>query len=253
VFVQEWDVGWGERETFVKEFCALGGQVTQVGVSFFNPDHPDADVKLVPRNVDGVAVFAPSLLGPAAFLTGLAHSLHDPARQMVVGPSVVDDPDLMRATRRALTGVVASSELPDAGRSPVMRAYQRAMAQTFPGIPADSARSAIVLGYRNAVEFLARGLQRAGGDPTRLPAALATLHTNLTGAPMHLDANRQVVGTTTIVKIGPPPKAQSDPGLIPLATIPNVDESTGGLVAPSVQTKFGPVACRRATPPPWSR
>ena len=52
-----WDAGWGSRDAFTAEFCALGGDVAaHVGVDFFDPK--GSEVARVPRDVDGVAVFA---------------------------------------------------------------------------------------------------------------------------------------------------------------------------------------------------
>ena len=252
VAVGDWDVGWGARDAFVTEFCALGGRVTsQLARAPFDPQGRDA--ALVPRDIDGVAVFAPAFFGPARFVQRLARRLGDPPHRMVVGPSIADDPDLLRATRSALAGVVASSATPPPERSPALRAYQRAMARAFPGIPGDAARSELVLGYRNAVEFVARGLQRASGDPARLPGTLIRLRTDLLGVPVSLDGNHQAVVTTTIVRIGRRTVSAADPGLTQLASVPGVDQSIGGLLAPSLSTRFGQAPCRRATPPPWSR
>jgi branched-chain amino acid transport system substrate-binding protein len=252
VVTGDWDVGWGGRDAFVSEFCALGGRVTsQFARAPF--DARGADVERVPRDVDGVAVFAPALFSPARFLQRLAGRLGSPARRMLVGPSVVDDPDLLRATRRALAGVVGSSAVSARERSPALRRYLRAMARAFPGVASDTARGQLVRGYRDAVELVARGLERAGGDPARLPRALAGLRIDLVGGPVRLDQNRQAVVTTALVRIGGRPGGGGDAGLTPVGSAAAVDQSVGGLLAPSLATRFGPTPCRRAAPPPWSR
>jgi hypothetical protein len=93
-----WDAGWLGRDAFAAEFCSLGGTVTkQIAVEVpFDP--AGRDVRRVPRDVDGVAVFAGQFFGPTEFLKQLARRVADPAREIVVGPGVVDEPGLLQAT-----------------------------------------------------------------------------------------------------------------------------------------------------------
>jgi branched-chain amino acid transport system substrate-binding protein len=246
-----WDGGWGERAAFVAEFCALGGRVTaQVQRDAFDP--AGGDVRAVPRNVDGVAVFAPALFGPAGFLDRLSRRMHDP-RRMVVGPTTVDDPDLLRPAAPALAGVTASSFLPATDRSPAMRAYLRAMRRTFPQVPADTARGDLVLGYRTAVETLMRAVVRAHGDRAGLPAALAAVTTDLPGGAQRLDANHAAVVTPAIVRIGRPARHGALPALTQVGSVPGVDQSIGGLLSPAAIPGSTDPTCRRAAPPPWAR
>jgi branched-chain amino acid transport system substrate-binding protein len=246
-----WDEGWGERDAFTAEFCALGGRVTRQLQPFPAFDTHGRDVRAIPRRVDGVAVFSMSLFTPGGFLNRLRQRTHDP-RRIVVGPSVVDDPDLLGRSAAALAGVTGSSFLPATGRSPAMTAYLRAMRRTFPQVPAATTRTDLVLGYRTAVETLARGLEAAHGDPARLPAALAALTTDLPGGPQRFDADHSAVVAPTIVRIGRAPRDGALPPLTQLETMPGVDQSIGGLLAPGrVPGSIDP-ACRRAPAPPWA-
>jgi branched-chain amino acid transport system substrate-binding protein len=241
-----WDSGWGERDAFVAEFCSLGGRVTSQ-LSTYPSGLSGRDAARVPRDVDGVAVFIQGVYGPSDFLEGLARHERDP-RRIVVGPTVVDEPDLLRSVARPLDGVVGSSFLPAA--SAPMNAYLRAMG---PGVPSPVARSDVVLGYRNAVEVVARALEGAKGDPARLPAQLAVVHTELPGGPQRLDTRHQAVVATSIVRIGAPAARSAAPTLAPVATTPGVDQSVGGLLAPSLVPGSQGATCRRTTPPPWAR
>lgn len=223
VVLFNWDSGWGARSAFVGEFCALGGNIeSQIEVEGFDP--AGADVAKVPRDVDGVAVFAPAITDPGGFLRRIAGRYHDPSRHLLVGPMVVGDPTLLRTTRRALTGVSGSS-FNDPGR---LRAYLRAYARAFPGIPAEVAGSELVTGYHDAVKALLAGLEAADGRGSRLPAALDDLRVSLLGGPVHLDDNRQAVISTSLVRIAPP--AEPAPGLRLERTVPEVDQSVGGVL-----------------------
>jgi len=243
------DAGWGERDAFVAEFCALGGRVTtQLQPLPFDP----RDAARIPRDVDGVAVFSESLFAPAPFLEAVVRRMRDP-RRIVVGPTTVDDPDVLRLAAPALVGVTGTSFLPPAQRSAALRSYVRAMRKTFPQVPADTARADLVLGYRTAVETLARALKRAHGDPQRLPASLAAITTDLPGGAERLDANHSAVVAPSIVRIGRPPARGALPALTQVRSVPGVDQSIGGLLAPASSPSTVDPACRRAPPPPWAR
>ena len=251
VAFSQWDAGWGERDAFMAEFCALGGRVTaQVGPAAFAPS--GRDVAQVPRDVDGVAVFTQALFTPAGFVDRLSRRLGDP-RRIVVGPTTVDDLDLLRATGPALAGATGASFLPAVGSSRALRSYLAAIHRTFPGVTAHTARSDLVLGYRTAVETVARALARAGGDPARLPAALARVSTDLPGGAERLDARHSAVVASSIVRIGRPARTGGDPTLTQIGTVSGVDQSIGGLLPAQLSPSTRQTACRRAPPPPWAR
>ena len=141
-----WDAGWGARDAFAAEFCAAGGQLGgQLEVDFFDPH--GRDLARVPRDVDGFAVFATAFSGPGPFLRRLARRTGDPARRILVGPGIADDPALLADTGGALAGIGAASNV-DPAR---MRAYLDAFARAFPGVPARIAAGEQVSGYRDAV------------------------------------------------------------------------------------------------------
>jgi hypothetical protein len=165
--------------------------------------------------------------------------MEDPARQLVVGPGVADAPGMLRATATALAGVVSASHVDPARMGDYLRRYQRA----FPGASPGTARSEAVTGYRDAVEGLLQALERAGGDTERLPAELARLRLELLGGPVRLDENGQAVTSTSLVRIGAPAGAGEEPVLTPLGRIDDVDQSVGGLLAPSHSPSTRPPTC----------
>jgi branched-chain amino acid transport system substrate-binding protein len=244
--VASWDPGWGERDAFMAEFCALGGRITkQVSpIGPFDPTGKDADG--APRDVDGVAVFAMSFFGPARLIQRLTRARRDPARSILVGAAVADDPTLRAAVGRSLAGVTASSFV-DPLR---MRAYRRAYARAFPGAPLDIATSELVTGYRDAVEALMQAFTRAGGDKSRLMPALGRLRVDLLGGPVRLDAHRQAIISSRLVRL--PADPQAPPRV--LQTIPGVDQSVGGLIARKNSPVYFPPSCKRSSRrPPWAR
>jgi branched-chain amino acid transport system substrate-binding protein len=244
------DGGWGNRDAFTAEFCALGGRVTSHVVPAYNGfmfDPKGRDVARVPRDVDGVAVLAAGFVsGPNPFFKRLARRVGDPARHIVVGPFTVDDPVTLKAVGGALGGVVAASDLDPEPR----REYLRAFADAFPGVSVTLADSWVVGGFHDGVEAVLRGIERSGGDTRRLPAALAQLRIDLLGGPIRLDGARQAVVTSRLVRIG----RTGEPSLTPVRSIPDVDQSLGGLLDPTASPSDRPPRCRRGKgPPPWAR
>ena len=236
IVLADWDAGWLARDAFVAEFCALGGTIAKhVAAPTFDPG--GRDVRRVPRDVDGVAVFAGQFFGPARFLQRLARRADDPAREILVGPGVTNDPGLLRATAASLDGVAGSSYV-DPGR---MRSFLRAYARAFPGTPVDVAGSELVTGYRDAMEALLQSLERADGENARLKRELGGLRIDLLGGPVRLDDHRQAVVSTSLVRIG----AGADPVLTPMLRKDSVDQSIGGLLDSSLSPSDRPAACTR--------
>jgi branched-chain amino acid transport system substrate-binding protein len=251
VAASTWDTGWTERDAFVAEFCALGGEVVaQMSRIGFDPD--GRDVADVPRDVDGVAVFSPAAFGPEGFVARLARRLHDP-RRIVVGPSIADDPDLLRSMAGSLAGATAGSFLPAVESSTALRSYLSAMRRTFPTIPSSTARNDLVLGYRTAVETVARAIEHADSRTSRLAPELRRFTGDLPGGARRLDANGSAVIASSIVRIGRPPRDGADPRLTQVGGVPAVDQSIGGLLAPALSPSSAGASCRSAAPPPWAR
>jgi branched-chain amino acid transport system substrate-binding protein len=248
VVLGNWDVGWLGRDAFVAEFCSLGGTIAdQVAVDLFDPAGRDID--RVPRDVDGVAVFAGQFFGPSGFLKRLARRAQDPAREIVAGPALMNDPTTLRATSHALAGVAGTSYL-DPLRA---RAYLREYSRAFPGVPTSLASGELVTGYRDAVEAILRALEHGEGSTARLPAELRRLHVRLLGGPVRLDGNGQAVISTSLVRIRDRPAGQADPLLEPISRLQGVDQSVGGLLAPSLSPEAAPAECKRRQPPSWAR
>jgi branched-chain amino acid transport system substrate-binding protein len=245
VAAEDWVSGCGAETAFVREFCSLGGRVA-VRVPLA-PGGPPNDPAGVPRNVDGVAVLATGNAVTPDYLQGLARRMGTPARRMVLGPEITADAELVQGAGSALRGVAAASYAPPAAASADVRAYLRAYARANPGAPAGEALNPLVTSYRNAVEAVLQSFERARGElsPDRheLRAALGRLRTRLLGVAVRMDADRQAVVSTTLVRVGEPTAVQ---------TVDGVDQSIGGLVPLDYVPSEAGQACRRAPPPRWA-
>lgn len=235
-----WDIGWGYRDAFAAEFCALGGRIsTELPLEEFAPG--GADVAKIPAKTDGVAVFAPALFSPGEFLDRLGTRFADPSRHVVVGPNVTEEPILLDSVRPALTGVTGSAYA-DPAR---LRRYLRAYARAFPGMPTGLAGGELVTGYHDAMKALLVGLEDAGGSSPALPEALARERVQLLGGPVRLDANRQAVVSTSLVRIQPP--GSRVPGLAAQGKRTRVNQSLGGLLPASLRTAEATLPCEGPT------
>ena len=243
--------GWNAESAFVREFCALGGRVERRRLPI-PAQRPDELVSRIPRDADGVAVLGSFLTVTPDILKALARRGTD---TVVLGPEVVGVTDLIRHVP-GLEGVVAASYAAPAQSSPDVRTYLRDYARAYPSTPEDEPRAAVVMNYYTAVESVLRAFEQVDGDLShgrrRLRAQLARLRTTLLGVSVRMDANRQAVVSTNVVRLGPE-SASGLPELLPLLTLSGVDQSVGGLLPAGYVPSYAGEPCRRASPPPWAR
>jgi branched-chain amino acid transport system substrate-binding protein len=251
VISDDWDVGWGSAAAFVAEFCSLGGQVVMQKRVIASDEAVGSAPRLAQR-ADGVAVLTtPTFGSETTLLNRLSSSLGDPARRLVLGPSVLADDAAIRTMTR-LTGVVGAAASPPFDASLSAKKYEDSYVRAFGKTEAAAARNGLTVTYRNAVEAVVQALEQAKGDPTRVREKLAELRTELVGVPVRVDRHGQAVVSSTIVRIGPP-AASGDRPLQLLRQIPGVDQSIGGLLEAGLRPASADQPCRRHAPPPWAR
>ena len=254
VVSDDWDSGWGSTAAFVAEFCSLGGLIVdQKRVSSQSSfDQAAADAPRLARSADGVAVLTTGFFGSqATFVRKLITSFRDPARRLVLGPSVIDDRAAIQEIDR-LTGVVGAAVLPPPHASPSAREYEASYVRAFGRTDAVAARDGLTVTYRNAVETLLQVLERTGGDTARYQHELARYRTELVGVPVRIGPDGQAIVSSTIVRVGSP-EGRGDRPIELLHQIPDVDQSIGGLLTPGFRPASADQPCHRGAPPPWAR
>jgi ABC-type branched-subunit amino acid transport system substrate-binding protein len=228
-----WDAGWDARDAFAAEFCARGGRLAgQLSPDFFDPAGGDVDA--VPRDVDGVAVFATAFFGPAGFLKRLAARTGDPARGILLGPGIMGDPAMLRSVGPGLEGVTGSAYDHPAR----VRAYLRRYSRAFPGLSREVASTELVTGYRDAVEAVVVALERADGDPARLATGLRAARPELLAGRVRTDRNGQAVVAPALVRVTRGSRLEE------IGRLPLVDQSLGGLLPATLRPDSDPVECR---------
>ena len=227
-----WDAGWQARDAFAAEFCARGGRLAgQVAPDFFDP--AGGDLEAVPRDVDGVAVFAGAFFGPGEFLKRLAARTPDPARGILLGPGITGDPALLKSAGPGLAGVTGSAY----DRPARVRAYLRRYSRAFPALSREVASTELVTGYHDAVESVLVALERADGDPARLQAELRAARPKLLSGRVRVDRNGQAVAAPTLVRVTRGVRLEE------IGRLPLVDQSLGGLLPATLRPGSEPVEC----------
>jgi branched-chain amino acid transport system substrate-binding protein len=232
---------WAQAAGFVAEFCVLGGRIVDriwipLGID------PATVARQVPRDVDGVYV-GQAVLPMAAFLKRYASLGHDLSRQAVASARVVADPGVIPVAK----GVVVGGS-PAVQWTQPERAYARAFARAFPGIPAQGALTGTSLAYYVGVEAALEALTRAHGASGRpFQDALAALRLDSPAGRIRLDRDRQAIGPNYLSRIAPG-------GIRTVRVVPGVEHTFGGYFTaarpPPSETSPG---CVKRTPPPWAR
>ena len=91
---------------------------------------------------------------------------------------------------------------------------------------------------------------RLGDGRVRLRAALRSLQLDTPSGHVRLDRNRQAIVPVTLGRIEG--SVRGAPSLRPVLSIPEVDQTLGGLLAPNVSPSPAQTDCKRAAPPPWA-
>jgi ABC-type branched-subunit amino acid transport system substrate-binding protein len=243
--------GWTGAAAFTAEFCALGGRVVGTTYRSVFTGRPDPVAGSLAVDPDGVAVLLTFLDDPATVVGKLGSALGD-ARRLLLWAPMLEDVAFVQQLGARLDGVVGTTWLPATPPSRTLRDYRARYRAEFPGLPAYLADQSAVLGYHNAVEALLQVLERVDGTDVRagLLEALPRIRLSLPGGRVSLDGNRQGVRDgylSRIVADGGPPAFE------PVARLPRVEQTFGGLLSATPPPGPGTQPCVKATAPPWAR
>ena len=109
-----------------------------------------------------------------------------------------------------------------------------------------------MIGYHNAMEALLTALGRSRSPDARsgVEAELGRLRLDLPGGSITLDRNRQAVRDGYLSKIV---VHGGKPTLAPVAVVPHVEQTFGGLLSSAPPPGPDSQQCRRGSPPSWAR
>jgi branched-chain amino acid transport system substrate-binding protein len=243
--------GWDGAAAFAAEFCALGGDVVETAYRSPFTGEPDVVARALAAGPDGVAAFLTVFDDHTRILGALAERLGD-ARRLVTWNQSAEDPSLVQAIGAKLDGVVVTTWVPPTPPSPTLRTYRALYRKSFPGLPAWFADQSWVLSYYDAVEGILTALAHAsGGDMRRaLLDELGRVSVDLPAGRVTLDRNRQAVRDGYLARVV---SSAGRTSLEPVAVMPQVEQTFGGLLSSAPPPGPGTQACLKATPPSWAR
>jgi len=242
--------GWAGAAAFTAEFCSLGGTVAATAYAGSGAES-EAVARALAARPDGVATFLTAFDSQGPILGPLAANLDSPRRLLLWGQSFLD-PTLLERLGARLDGVVSTTWLPSSPPSAALRDFRRRWRAAFPGLPGPLGNDPVVIGYHNSMEALLTALGRARSTDGRsgLEAELRRLRLDLPGGSIRLDRNRQAVRDGYLSKIV---VHRGKPTLAPVAVVPHVEQTFGGLLSSAPPPGPDSQQCRRGSPPSWAQ
>lgn len=242
---------WEHAAGFIAEFCSLGGTVIRDdGGAWTNPAKAAARYA---TGVDGVAVLSALALAPG-LLKAMAKQ-GQLASRLVLGGWAVENHANLDVPGADLRGVTMASLLPLDGGPPRWRRWVASFAKTYQGTPSGTDIGVLVVGYQNAVEAVASGLERLDGDAgpggAKLRETLARMTVAAVPNAVRFDENRQAVTTVYLSRLGRTGAA----GGRTVSVVRRIDAAYGGIFGPphGAPTPTRPRCDRSAKAPPWAR
>jgi branched-chain amino acid transport system substrate-binding protein len=228
---------------FVAEFCALGGTVVK------RLWGPQADVSdYITRNrADGFYV------GDNTNFTTEFKNLRGSLAKRIVGGIFLGGSagPLAPELARRLVGIVIATPGPSESTRPAWTEYLAGLHKTFP-VAEPLASSIFPIAYYDAMEATLKALELVHGDLSggerRFQAALAGVRLESPVGTIHLDRNRQAVGSNFLSR------TEKGGNVRDIGVVPNVDETFGGYFhtnGPPPSRTYPP--CKHGNPPPWAR
>ena len=230
---------------FVSEFCSLGGNVTKRLWAPLTTTDWASYVAQLPHNVDGILLLTggSNTISAEKAYSSLGGNL---AKTMLGGPSVMDPTSF--GVGDALVGLAGGSPVPLGGTTAPWKSFISGFQKVYPKAPADSLFTVL---YYDGMQSIIQGLQKTGGDVTKLGATLSKLAPSFPNGNVRLDENRNSIQPAYVVQVVKQDGALS---FKTIKTIPNVSETFGGLFSASspAPSRTSP-ACTKGSPPPWAK
>jgi branched-chain amino acid transport system substrate-binding protein len=245
---EDYSYPYTQAAGFVSEFGSLGGEVTaRTWVPLTQADW-SSPVAQLPRDVDGVLLLtggANTVAAEKAFI----QIGRDPGKFLLGGSSVMDPTSFTVGDQ--LEGLVGGSPVPLGGTEADWTDYVDGFTKEFPDVPGDSLFTVL---YYDGMQAILQGLDQVKGDLSDAGAfqeALAGLTPTFPNGSVTLDENRNSVQPAYVVQIV---KDGSELGFKVVETVPEVDQTFGGLFGPdSPEPSRTEPATVEGSPPPWAK
>src|SRR4051812_22129495 len=246
---EDYSYPYTQAAGFVSEFTSLGGEVTARSYVPLTQADWSSPVAQLPRDVDGVLLLTGGTNTVAAEKAFI--QIGKKPGDFLLGGSSVMDPTSFTVGDQ-LEGLVGGSPVPLGGTEGDWTDYVDGFSQEFPDVPGESLFTVL---YFDSMEAILQGLDQVKGDLSddskAFQQALAGLQPTFPNGQVKLDDNRNSIQPAYVVQIV---KDGSDLGFKVVKTIPEVDQTFGGLFGPdSPDPSRDEPAKATGNPPPWAQ
>jgi branched-chain amino acid transport system substrate-binding protein len=244
---EDYSYPYTQAAGFVSEFTSLGGAVTsRTWVPLTQTDW-SSPVAQMPRDVDGVLLLTGGTNTVAAE-KAFINIGKDPGKYLLGGSSVMDPTSFTVGDQ--LQGLTGGSPVPLGGTEGDWKTYVDGFTKEFKDVPGDSLFTVL---YYDGMEAVLQALDQVKGDlgdAKAFQSALTDLTPTFPNGQVKLDENRNSVQPAYVVQIV---KNGSELGFKVVQTVPDVDQTFGGLFGPdSPDPSRDEPAKATGNPPPWA-
>ena len=233
IVMDDYSFGWTSAAGIIADFCAIGGKITKRVFPPLNTTDYATYVQQLPPpdQVDGY-FWVVGGTGTAASLTAFEQSYGALKPSQHIGNLFF----AFLGADRVVAPKVVGSYVGGFGTGPGLKtkqakAYEAVMAKHYPGLNGGNYADGFVYNYYNAAWAFIQGLQKAGGDLSKLqasmPRQLRSGYEVSDGGLVKLDANRQAIQDQFPLQIVK--NADGSIGTAVVGYVPNVNQSFGGL------------------------
>jgi branched-chain amino acid transport system substrate-binding protein len=245
---EDYSYPYTQAAGFVTEFTSLGGEVTsRTWVPLTQTDW-SSPVAQIPRDVDGVLLLTGGTNTVAAE-KAFINIGKDPGKFLLGGSSVMDPTSFTVGDQ--LEGLTGGSPVPLGGTEGDWKDYVAGFSKQFKDVPGDSLFTVL---YYDGMEAVLQALDQVKGDLSDAGAfqqALTGLTPTFPNGSVKLDENRNSVQPAYVVQIV---KKGGDLGFKVVQTVPDVDQTFGGLFGPdSPDPSRDEPSKATGGPPPWAK
>jgi branched-chain amino acid transport system substrate-binding protein len=232
IIMDDYSFGWTSAAGMIADFCAVGGQITKRVFPPLNTTDYAAYVRQLPapNQVDGY-FWVVGGTGTGASLKAYEQAYGKLNAKKFIGNLFFAFLGNFKEVAPRLVGAYVGGFGTAPGlKTPAAKAYEAAVAKTYPGLNGGNYADGFVYNYYNAAWALIRGLQKAGGDLNKLQASMPKTNNSgyeiSDGGKVVLDSNRQAVQDQYPLQIQRGPKGLTT---AVVGFVPNVGQSFGGL------------------------
>jgi branched-chain amino acid transport system substrate-binding protein len=232
IIMDDYSFGWTSAAGMIADFCAVGGQITKRVFPPLNTTDYAPYIRQLPApdKIDGY-FWVVGGTGTGASLKAYEQAYGKVQAKKFIGNLFFQFLGNFKEVAPKLVGAYTGGFGNGPGlKSASAKAYESQVAKTFPGLNGGNYADSFVYNYYNAAMALIQGLQKAGGDVSKLQASLPRSirpgYQTSNGGVLKLDSNRQAIQDQYQLQIKKGPKG---PVTSIVGFVPNVGQSFGGL------------------------